>query len=352
MQKKYKVLFILDIPSFYKINLLNKINEVEKIKVLFLAADSDQRNKDFFSIEKIKFDYEILSSKKIEKLTFKERLKLIYFLLKKLNSINYDNLILNEWVLFESWFSLLLSLDKKKIFILESSIYESKITGIKAIIKKIFLSLIDVALPSGIAHQRLLEALGFSKKSYFTNGVGILNKTNLIKQNYPKKPKNFLYVGRLIKLKNIDFLIKVFNNYPNLTLNIVGSGEDEKYLKSIAKNNIKFLGYIPNKEIGKVFIENDVFILPSFSETWGLVIEEAIYYGLPIICSNKVGSSDYYVKEKQTGEVFEINNENSFITSLENITNNYEKYVNNIMRIDFEKEIKKQIEAYIKAIDD
>ena len=70
--------------------------------------------------------------------------------------------------------------------------------------------------------------------------VDVVKKYNLNKDY-------FLYVWRLVRLvKNVDYLIKIFNKYPNKQLVLVGDWPDRNYLQSLAWENIKFLGYIPN----------------------------------------------------------------------------------------------------------
>lgn len=81
--------------------------------------------------------------------------------------------------------------------------------------------------------------------------------------NYVEQPqyeprtqvRNFLYVGRLTAVKNLPFLINAFKNRLDLTLNIVGFGEQEEFLKSIAGDNVNFLGAVDNKKLPQVYQE-------------------------------------------------------------------------------------------------
>lgn len=84
-----------------------------------------------------------------------------------------------------------------------------------------------------------------------TKGVGVFNYV----EQPPFEPRSavrrFLYVGRLTEVKNLPFLINAFKNRLDLTLNIVGFGELEEYLKSIAGDNVNFLGAVDNKNYHK-----------------------------------------------------------------------------------------------------
>ena len=134
-------------------------------------------------------------------------------------------------------------------------------------------------------------------------------------------------------------------------MTIVGRGILEEELKSIAKSNIKFIGFINNEEIGEIYQEHDVFVLPSTNEAWGLVVDEAIYWGLPIVVSNKVGASIDMVREPRTGEIFDVDNIDSFNQAIYNVESNYDFYKQNVLSYSFEERDRKQVDAYIKLLD-
>jgi len=98
-----------------------------------------------------------------------------------------------------------------------------------------------------------------------------------------KKEPYVLFVGRLAKQKGLDYLIKAAKELPNIQFKIVGGGEDEKRLKSIAPNNIEFLGFLPEKELTEIYSKALIFCLPSVGETLGFVLLEAMASGCAIV---------------------------------------------------------------------
>jgi len=78
------------------------------------------------------------------------------------------------------------------------------------------------------------------------------------------------------------------------TLKIMGIGEEEDKLKSLAigEKNIVFLGYLEEEEKAKYYATTDIFVLPTLFDPWGLVINEAMYHGLPIITTSAAGATD------------------------------------------------------------
>jgi L-malate glycosyltransferase len=122
------------------------------------------------------------------------------------------------------------------------------------------------------------------------------------------------YSGRLIKLKNLDFVIKAIAQINNskVILLITGGGEEEESLKKMAKElNVKLIitGFISNQEeLFKHYFISDIFILPSISEAWGLVVNEAMYTKLPVLVSEVCGCSlDLVKKNGYTFNPYDLN---------------------------------------------
>ena len=128
----------------------------------------------------------------------------------------------------------------------------------------------------------------------------------------------------------------------------MGYGPQELLLKSIAKQNINFHGAIPNIELFKQYQQNDVFVLPSSSETWGLVVEEALNNGLPVIVSDKVGCAEEIVDESN-GIVFRLSENDSLNNAILKIQDieYYNSLKFNISKMDFEKIAQTQIDCYL-----
>ena len=155
-------------------------------------------------------------------------------------------------------------------------------------------------------NKNLLKQLRFGNDIKITKGVNIINKPKLnIKRGYKKK---YLFVGRLSLEKNIELLVDLFNELQDHSLTIIGSGPLENKLKSKAGKNINIIGNVPNQCLKEYYENNDLLILPSISEPWGLVVEEALYFGIPSIVSNKCGVSEL-IKHGSNGYI--VNPEDS-----------------------------------------
>lgn len=112
-------------------------------------------------------------------------------------------------------------------------------------------------------------------------------------------PIRFLYCGQLIERKGVDLLLEAFSRLihegANATLAIVGEGplraSIDKGLPVALRTKVKLLGFRPISELPKVFADADVFVLPSRHDGWGVVVNQAIGAGLPVIATTSVGAA-------------------------------------------------------------
>lgn len=129
----------------------------------------------------------------------------------------------------------------------------------------------------------------------------------------------FLYAGSFTAAKGVFHLIASFikAKRENTHLLFAGTGPAEQKLKSLAggRINIHFLPYQTQTMMPLVYTTSEVLIQPSGSDTWGLVINEAMANGLAIIASDKCGGATDLVEEGKNGYIFPAGDINT-LTSL------------------------------------
>ena len=339
----YDYIIVTHIPAFYKVNLYNELSKKLKILVIFIASNTNEkRADDFTTLQNASFSYEVLSDGDFQTRDVKSNIKKLKIIFK---NNEYKRLLVSGWDLKEFWYLVMFYPKPKNCLALESTILESIPNGIKGWIKKVFLSRISTVFASGNLHVELLEALSFKGDIKITKGVGIINKPSYegVKKEYQKR---FLYVGRLSQVKNLETLIKLFNDLPNYHLTIIGDGEEKEYLQSIANQNISFKQPIENIKLQIEFLNHDIFILPSISEPWGLVVEEALYFGLPVMISKNCGSVEL-IKNGVNGYIFEpMNSEKikSLILNIDNIL--YQELIEGVREFSVGEKDLKQLGVY------
>jgi len=337
------LVIITNLPAFYKKNLYEEVSKYRKVTIIFNGQESGERKKDFFE------DFFGIDVYYIPKKNQIFRLLMVYKILCRLK---FDELLIGGWDSIDLWFASYFSKKNKNSMILESSFNESDTNGLKYVLKKIFLNRISKVYASGSSQVKLLNKLNFQGKTIITKGVGLINRHRLAKKDIKKDNNfNFLYLGRYSEEKNIELIINFFKENNNLSLTLIGYGHLEDKINDLIKehSNIKNIGSIQNKLLYKHFRNHDVFILPSKSEPWGLVVEEALYNGLPVIVSNMVGCADEIVKNDVNGFIFDINDKSSLKEKIDLITNlkTFNRLLNNVQSTDFDTVFNHQINAYL-----
>ena len=123
-------------------------------------------------------------------------------------------------------------------------------------------------------------------------------------------PVQILYLGQLIERKGVDILLRALGALPDLdwALTLVGSGDQKDALEAQAlelklENRVTFQSALENEAAMQKMAESDVFVLPSRHDGWGVVVNEALLRGVPVICSDHCGASDL-LGESWRGEAF------------------------------------------------
>lgn len=341
MKKEYDFVYLTNTPSFYKLNLCNEIAKEHNLLLVLYGYGDEAVNTELTGSEDFHFDYYFLN---VGNSNNRSKAKTFIGLLRLMRSIQYRKVIYAGWFAIEYDLFAFLSSKKRNVMVCESSIFDVSMKGISGQIKKLLINRMSAILPSGLPHAQLFDAIGFKGIKHITGSVGIFNKPPR-KEKIIHRPLRYIYVGRLVAVKNIDLLIEEFNRNGK-PLTIVGSGVLENELKSKANNNISFYGFIKNEQLGAVYQSHDVFILPSYYEPWGLVVEEALYWGLPVIASDHVGSHIDMVRNLETGCIFKSNDPNRLHEAINQIEANYDKYYANVQRIDWRQRDREQIKAY------
>tara|TARA_B100000965_G_scaffold252156_1_gene212146 strand:- start:7431 stop:8504 length:1074 start_codon:yes stop_codon:yes gene_type:complete len=171
----------------------------------------------------------------------------------------------------------------------------------------------DFAKRIGFNQSEISEGFYVADKIFFDNKI-------TYEYNNIKKLK-FLFIGRLAKEKNIIKLAKAIESINILNkcshqLTVIGEGKKLSQLLSF--NCVDYQGFKSQKEIIEIARECHAFCLPSIYEPWGVVVHEMAALGLPILSSNKCGSSYNLVIDNFNGFKFNPYNLQSIIQSLNN----------------------------------
>ena len=289
---RYDIVFLSPLPSFYKVNLFNRISKSKSIFVIFFASGtSEHRSSDFVSlVNDITFPHVILSFSSLqERSIFRNLLSIV-----QLRFVFQTKVFMaSGWKFAEDWLGILLFGYICRSSIVESSIHDSSKSFVRNLFKKFFLSRLNICLVPGCLNSRLLRNLNFKGEIIITSGVGLINKSiqGSISKSLQIASDSFVFVGRLVDEKNLISLIAAFNLNPKFKLFVIGDGPLYSTLKELSGSNIFFLGQQTNDFVHTALSHCGCLVLPSIYEPWGLVVEEALYRGKLCIVSDRCGIS-------------------------------------------------------------
>lgn len=173
-------------------------------------------------------------------------------------------------------------------------------------------AMIDDLEEHGIDHLALWERAVDAKR--FRPGMASAEMRSRLSGGHPESPV-LLYVGRLSAEKDIATLKELFPAVPGMRLAIVGDGPLRPELeRQFEGTSTVFTGYLHGDELASAYGSADLFVLPSRTETLGLVLLEAMAAGCPVVACRAGGVPDA-VEHGVTGFLFDPEDRDSFATT-------------------------------------
>jgi colanic acid biosynthesis glycosyl transferase WcaI len=227
----------------------------------------------------------------------------------------------------ETWLQVIINLIRRKKSAVwgDSTIYDKKQTVLKGILKRIFFYLCDGIFCYGQRAADYARFYGAGPEKIFTRcqaaalfedyDAGAILQRRIAERE--TQQVCYLYVGRLSPEKCIDDLIGAFalvlKTRPDARLAIVGTGPHEQGLRTLARqlgvdSSIDFIGARFDEGLVEEYLKATCLVLPSRSEPWGLVVNEALSCGCPVVVSERCGCVPELVVEGKTGFAFPCGN--------------------------------------------
>jgi len=318
-----KIIVVTNIISPYRIPMLNQLAEEygKCFKVIFARRKDHYRQWKLEEKDKIKFNFSVLNDLSIKLKNWEIHLSLT--LLPRLVK-EAPQVVISGGFSFQTIFSWLYSKSFKRKFIIWSAetIQTARHYGkLRHLLRKLLTSQADGFVVSGSLAQEYLLSLGVREDSIFLAYYSVApqllrldKKTPVEGERPPEEKKRILYVGRFTKLKGVDILIQAYKRvkreYPNIQLCLVGDGPDEDEFKKLAHrtDDIFFEGYKQYDQLLPYYSNSHLFVLPTLKDVWGLVVNEAMMCGLPVICSKYAGCSRDLIKDGENGLIVDPKN--------------------------------------------
>jgi glycosyltransferase involved in cell wall biosynthesis len=153
------------------------------------------------------------------------------------------------------------------------------------------------------------QSLGLDANVVHSNVCDVEGAARHIKQRVPVGERDFtvLYCGRLLETKGVHLVLQtaLLCTHDRIRFVIMGSGPLEPEVRKLVDEHraIEYLGSVAGAERFSVMAQVDVLLLPSLVEPWGVVVQEALAVGTPVVVSANVGCIPEFVEGFQTGTV-------------------------------------------------
>lgn len=206
-------------------------------------------------------------------------------------------------------------------------------------IRKQICDLSDVCIVAGTCSYNYMRGLGIAEDKLIkvfdssTSPKSTLQDIRKI-HGLPENSRIVLYLSRMMRRKGLDLLINAFDTiadrYPNTYLVLAGDGGFKAYCEQLAetkksRDRIKFIGKVQPDVRATYFRESDMFVLPSYHdhgeiEIWGLVVNESLEQGCPVVATTAVGAS-FDLLDDNCGKIVKENDEVDLVKGIEYVLN-------------------------------
>ena len=224
-----------------------------------------------------------------------------------------------------------------------------------------FLRLCRGFVVSGKSSFHYLKDLGIPKQKIFTAPNAVDNQlfsvladaarrdAVQVRTRHSLPARYFLYVGRLVETKGVFDLLETYAKLSEeiraeVSLVFVGDGSDRTKLmeraSKIAPGTILFPGFVHREELAEFYGLADIFIFPTHSDPWGLVVNEAMSCGLPVIATSVAGCTEDLVREGWNGFVIPPRDPSSLAGAMAHLA------VDSALRVEMGARGRENIEEY------
>lgn len=313
-----KILITAIYPAPYRVELINLIRNRFSADVFFDYSNGDNRNDQWFT----KGDYYLIDNGEGRK-KFHQAI---------INIKKYSLVILYDYTTKNSIFLISLCKTLSIPYVLNAdgvmitdhgSLWREKM-------KKFLISGAAGYFSSGKRAKEYFEKYGAKSGKIYTHTFSTLHHDDILdtppcneriislrqKLGVTDCKRIAVAVGRFIPLKRFDHLIQSWIDMPaEYHLIVIGGGsEEDNYRNIILKNhlnNVSLEGFHSKKELYDYYQAADVLVHPTSYDVWGLVINEAMANGLPIVVSDHCVAGLELIKNGENGFLFELDDHNT-----------------------------------------
>lgn len=345
-----KVRFFTNIPSPYRINFFNELGKYCDLEVVFEAEKAPKINNNWYKNNNISNFKSIFLKRGVI-----EEKKVNWKILKYITEES-DILFFTNYSYYTEMIALIYAKIRKKKYALmiDGGIKPSNEAFFKKKFKTFLISNAYLYFSPSKSSDEFLRYYGANKdkinrypftslykKEIIKKPITISEKKLLRKEKNIKESKVILSIGQFIPRKGFDWMIKAYKDLDkDIGIYIIGGNPTKEY-KDIKKTyhmkNLHFIDFQDKESILEWYKLADLFVLPTREDIWGLVINEAMSQGLPVITTYNCVAGMELIKNGENGYLINVEDCEDLLKKtlkiIENIDINEKMVKNNIKKI-------------------
>lgn len=307
-----KVLFLTNVPSPYRVNFFNELGKSCDLTVVFEKAASDERDKSWDDHSFANFKGIVLNGKKTSTdKAFAPSVK------EYLKGGEYDRTVVCNASTPTGMYAMQYMIMHKIPYMIEGDgAFPKQNEGFKKHIKQHFIKNAAGYFSTCPMHDEYYIQYGADEKkiirypftSVFEKDIISAPQTKEEKEELKKElgmteKKAVLTVGQFIPRKGFDVLLRsAAESDPDTGFWFIGGNPGEEYLELAGNNeHIHFVGFKKPSELRRYYMASELFVLPTREDIWGLVINEAMACGLPVISTDRCNAALELVRNGENG---------------------------------------------------
>ena len=312
-----RILWLTNIPSPYRVDFFNELGKLCDLTVLFekrAASDRDDSwknfdTKNFSSIFPAGIPYGIAEA-------------FCPGIIRHLSLKKYDRIVVTNYANLTGMLAVAVMKAKRIPYIIESDgAFSGSGKGLKEAVKRWLLEKAALCFSTSDVHDDYYKKYGVSPDRIVRYPFTSLHGADVLKEPVSKEEKSALReklgisepeviiaVGQFIPRKGFDILIEAMAKTDlSVGCYIVGGVPTDEYIQQVSSlglsDRVHFVGFKSKHELSEYYMAADLFVLPTREDIWGLVVNEAMAKGLPVITTDRCIAGLALVNSSKLGKI-------------------------------------------------
>lgn len=316
-----KVLFMTNVPSPYRVDFFNELGKNCDLTVVFENDIAKSRNAAWKADKFTSFNAVFLQGIKVG-----EAEAVCLGIFKYLAKKTYDVIVAGMYSSPTGMLAIEYMRLKRIPFLISSDGgFIKEECGLRHMLKERYIGAASAWLSTGSVTTDYLCYYGAKKNKVYTYPFSSVRRENILEKPVSieekrklrqelgmKEKRIILSVGQFIYRKGFDILLRASKDLADdIGIYIVGGEATREYLvlqKKLHLNNVHFVGFSRKELLGRYYKAADLFVLPTREDIWGLVVNEAMAHGLPVITTNKCIAGLEMIENGITGDIIPVEN--------------------------------------------